>query len=135
MLFTRESDYALRLLRNLNTTEPTGVSSIVDKEHLTVSIAYKVARKLEKGGLLNSIRGQSGGYLLSRSLSDITLYDVYNITDPNAFVTECIKPDHICPLNSGNNSCSMHYELIRIQDVLNEELQRKNLQEIFSKMQ
>ena len=130
MLFTREFDYALRILRNLNEKEPTGVSSIVSKEYMTISIAYKVARKLEKGGLISSVRGQSGGYLLSRPLSEITFFDIYSVTDPDAFITECLRPNYKCPLNSNEKLCGMHKELERIQEVFNKELKLMSMQDM-----
>ena len=49
MLINRETDYAFRLVRNLSPDKPKSISTIVDIEHITSPIAYKVARKLEKG--------------------------------------------------------------------------------------
>ena len=135
MLFTGEFDYALRILRSLKVAEPTGVSSIVGKEHMTVSIAYKVARKLEKGGLISSVRGQSGGYMLNKSLSEITFFEIYSIIEPNAFITECLKPNYTCPLNNSEKPCGMHKELARIQGIFNKELQKKSLQDMIIDVQ
>ena len=50
MLFTRETDYALRLLRNLDAKKHKSISQIIDKELMTTAITYKVARKLDRPG-------------------------------------------------------------------------------------
>lgn len=128
MLITRECDYAFRIVRNMNHEELVSVSSIVDREQLTLSIAYKVARKLEKGGLLKSVRGNSGGYKLTRPLAAITLYDVYSIMDPDAGITHCMKES--CPLNTENSPCKVHKELERIQESLHAEMSRKSFLEL-----
>ena len=72
MLFTRETDYALRLLRNLDAKKHKSISQIIDKKELmTTAITYKVA-KTGSGGLIESVRGNSGGYKLTRDMSGIT---------------------------------------------------------------
>lgn len=130
MLFTRETDYALRLLRNLDAKEHKSISQIIDKELMTTAIIYKVARKLDRGGLVESVRGNSGGYKLTRDLSEITLYDVFRIMNPDTVLNDCLHPDVNCPLDSEETPCGYHKELCRIQNVLFDELRRKSLAEI-----
>ena len=47
MLFNRETDYAVRVLKNLSTDRPTSISSFVEGEFISEAIAYKVSRKLD----------------------------------------------------------------------------------------
>jgi len=130
MLITRECDYALRIVRNLSPNEVTSIHTIVERESITNAIAYKVARKLEKAGLLRSIRGNSGGYLLTRGLDEITILDVYKIMEPNPAINECLKQGRECPLLNDEKPCAVHYELERIQNALFEELGKRSLLEI-----
>ena len=132
MLITRECDYALRLLRNLKTDDVTSISSIAKIEDITNAIAYKVAGKLERGGLIESVRGNKGGYKLTRGLDKISILDVYNIMEPNGAINECLKEGVDCPRNKKGKPCAVHQELVRIQNVLFEELGRKSLLEIVS---
>lgn len=134
MLFTRETDYALRILRHLDIDELRSISSIVQQEYISLPIAYKVARKLEQGGLIRSVRGNSGGYRLKRDLSEITLLDVYRIMNPDTAINECLREGHECPLNGTNGSdyCRMHKELARVQDSLYRELSSKSLAAILA---
>ncbi len=124
MLINKECDYAFRLVRNMNNNKLVSISSIVDKEQLTLSMAYKVARKLEKGGLISSVRGNAGGYMLARSPKDITLLDVYRIMEPDTGITHCM--DNHCPLNTDASYCKVHRELERIQEALYTEMSRKS---------
>ena len=132
MLITRECDYALRLIRNLKMEDVTSISSIAKTENITNAIAYKVAGKLEKGGLIVSVRGNKGGYKLTRGIDKISILDVYNIMEPGGAINECLKKGADCPMNKKGTPCAVHYELERIQNVLFEELGRKSLQEIVS---
>lgn len=130
MLITRECDYALRLVRNLSTDDVTSISKIAKAEQISNAIAYKVAGKLEKGGLIESVRGNRGGYRLIRGADKISILDVYRIMEPNGAINECLKSGADCPLNKEDKPCAVHHELERIQNVLFEELGRKSLLEI-----
>ena len=58
MLFNRETDYAVRVLKNLSTDRPTSISSFVEGEFISEAIAYKVSRKLDKAGIIYGVRGE-----------------------------------------------------------------------------
>ena len=51
MLFTKECDYAIRIMRALSSGELISVSRICEMEHLPSAMTYKITRKLEKSGL------------------------------------------------------------------------------------
>lgn len=130
MLFKKETDYAIRVIRNLSIEKPTSISSILSKEHISEAIAHKVARKLDKGNLITSVRGSNGGYLLIRKLTDITLYDIYKVMEPNSFVSECLRGNASCPVNTGGEPCLIHAELSRIQNNLFNDLKSRSLADI-----
>ena len=130
MLFTREFDYALRILRRLSAQKVVSIGNIVQCEHLTRAIAYKVARKLNQGGLIGSQRGTSGGYLLSRGLEEISLYDVFRVIEPDTMITECMLDGYTCPMNNAEKPCSMHCAFVTIQERLFNELQQLSLEDI-----
>lgn len=130
MLFNRETDYAIRVIRSLSMDGPTSISSIIEKEYISEAIAYKVARKLDKGGLITGIRGSNGGYMLRKPLTEITLYDIYRIMEPNSLVIECLRGNSHCPINEGSTPCKIHTEFVRIQANLFEDLKSRSIADI-----
>lgn len=132
MLFNRETDYAIRVIRNLSMDAPRSISSIAVKEHISEAIAYKVSRKLHKGGIIKGVRGSNGGYMLVRPLSEITLYDVYRIMEPNSYVSECVRGNVHCPNNQIDSPCMIHAELERIQHDFFENLNSRSLADILN---
>lgn len=132
MLFTRETDYAIRLLRNLNEDVPISISKIAEREHISNAIGYKVARKLEQSGLIKSTRGSTGGYCLTAPLSEITLLDVYRVMDPQSVLNECLKDGVCCPNNTDDQPCMIHRELVRIEDIFHRALSERSLAEVLS---
>jgi Rrf2 family protein len=49
----------------------------------------KVLQALHKAGLVSSQRGVGGGFVLTRSLDDLTVLDVINAVDPLKRITDC----------------------------------------------
>lgn len=133
MLFTKECDYAIRVMRALSSGDFINVTTICTMENISSAMAYKITRKLEKNGFLKSLRGANGGYALNRSLEDISLYDVCSAIEPDILLLECMKKDYHCSMNTQNTPCLVHGEFCRIQRILLQELQQKNLADLFRK--
>ena len=128
MFLTRECDYAIRVVRNLAEGTKRKVEEISDDEHIPQKYAYKIVKKLEKAGYLVSIRGRGGGYRLHQPLESFTLADIVLAVDSERFLNECLKSDSDCPFkNSDNEPCTVHHELVRIQEILLSELSSKSM--------
>lgn len=67
--------------------EQTGSS----KNHIS-----KVAQRLVKNELLTSVRGPSGGFMLKKSPSKITLLDIYQSIEGPLDITECPLANQVC---------------------------------------
>ncbi len=131
MLITREMDYAIRILRALDTGELLTSAQIAQKEHMQPAITYKLMKQLTKAGLVKSRRGHEGGYLLRRPLQELTLYDLFNALEDRLLLTECLEPGYDCA-NNDCGSCGVHQEFARIQATLEQEMKCKTLEELFS---
>lgn len=128
MLITRRSDYAMRICRVLHDGKVHNVREICQAEEIPKAFAYKILRELEMAGLVKSERGNQGGYYLSRPLSELTLYDVVNITEDDLAILHCMKED--CNRNPDSMPCKVHQEIERIQKILIDELKKKTIEEI-----
>ena len=128
MLITRRSDYAMRICRVLHDGKVHNVREICQAEEIPKAFAYKILRELEMAGLVKSERGNQGGYYLNRPLSELTLYDVVNITEDDLALLHCMKED--CNRNPDSMPCKVHQEIERIQKILIDELKKKTIEEI-----
>ena len=121
MLLTKECDYAIRIVQKLSSLDDglnqETVSTICDSEHIPVSFAYKILMKLKKAGIVSSVRGMAGGYLLSKAPDSISVFDVLRAVDANLFINECLKPGHACQNNDSRSTpCNMRCVLEQLQD-------------------
>jgi Rrf2 family protein len=109
MKITAQEEYGLRCLLQLAQGEPHGltVREIAEQEGLSPAYTEKLLRILAKAGLIHSVRGVHGGYLLSRKPAEISLMDVVRALDSFPTVQEicgrypgkrfnCIHIDHCC---------------------------------------
>ena len=80
--------------------------------------------------MVRILRGPQGGYQLAIPLEQITMWDVKMAIDPETVVNRCMTAGYVCDGSCGQN-CSVHRECFRIEEVLRQEMCRKNLKEIF----
>lgn len=65
MIITKETDYALRILRVLLDGEKHSVAEMSETELIPNQFAYQILRKLSAGNLVRVSRGALGGCELS----------------------------------------------------------------------
>jgi len=68
---------------------PTTLAAIAKRQDISVSYLEQLFAKLRAAGLIKSVRGPGGGYILARTSADITIGDIYEavyepIDDPAA---------------------------------------------------
>ena len=79
MLVSTKGRYALRLMVYLGQSPqevPVSLSEIALDEDISVKFLEQICRPLVQAGLIKSIRGQKGGYLLARSPADVTISEI-----------------------------------------------------------
>jgi len=100
---------------------------VCEHEQVPPTFAYKILKKLEHAGIVDSYRGAVGGYQLAKTLDSITLFDIVKAVDERLFLNECLQEGYICPLNIDGNFCGVHRELTRIQSLLIEALEENTM--------
>lgn len=133
MLITREMDYALRTLRALHQYGQLSAADIAQKECIPKAMTLKILKRLHAAGLVSSRRGSSGGYLLQRSCDGLYMADLFQALEEPVYVNRCQLPGYQCE-NQTENGCGLCRELSRIQHVLDEELRKTPLSEVFQDM-
>jgi Rrf2 family transcriptional regulator, iron-sulfur cluster assembly transcription factor len=70
MRVTATEEYGLRCLihvaRTAERSKSATIREIAEKEGMTLQNATKIMAKLKKAGLVSSVRGANGGYVLSK---------------------------------------------------------------------
>ena len=56
---------------------PTTLAAIAKRQDISVSYLEQLFARLRTGGLIKSVRGPGGGYVLARPSAEITIADIY----------------------------------------------------------
>lgn len=124
MFITREADYGIRTIRALSSGQKMNITAICEQENIPRQFAYKILKKLNHAEIVSIIRGVNGGYVLTASLEELTLYDIISAVDQDLFITKCIDSTYGCEQNLGKDKCRVHQEFTRIQNIIEEELKK-----------
>jgi len=92
MRITTQGDYALRCILSIARNYkngPVAISRIVEDEGLPVDYIEQLLMKLRRKKIIKSIRGARGGYLLNKPPLDITIKDVIEAVEGEAFKIIC----------------------------------------------
>jgi Rrf2 family nitric oxide-sensitive transcriptional repressor len=108
-VISQTSEYALRAVVCLgaNPGLPLTTRAIAGQTRVPPDYLSKVLQGLSKAGMVSSQRGLRGGFVLTRSLDDLTVLDVINAVD-------ALKRIEQCPLALAahrNQLCSLHKRL------------------------
>ena len=69
--------------------KPVSLADISRRQDISLSYLEQLFAKLRKNGLVTSIKGPGGGYLLARSANKVSVADIVDSVDENVDVTRC----------------------------------------------
>lgn len=84
MRVSSRTDYGVRALYDLSLHFGQGTvqsREIAARQKMPEAYLHQVLSALNRGGLVRSVRGPSGGHELAKDPSDITLYDAFEVLD------------------------------------------------------
>lgn len=79
----------------------------------------KVMLTLAKMGLVKSLRGPSGGFVLAKKPESITLLEIYEAIEGKIIISECPSDKHICPFAKCILNNIMHKVTHELRDYFN----------------
>jgi len=131
VLITRETDYALRILRALTDGTQKNTTEICKVEMISQQFAYKILKKLKDAGLIKIARGTDGRCQLIADLKKINLYELIEIMDKSNEISACLDKDFNCKRHTQSGDiCRIHTSLTQVQEVLDDELRRHTLHQM-----
>jgi Rrf2 family protein len=134
MFVTRKIDYGLRILLTLGceTTRKMTSVELAETADIPRQFALKIAQKLTVAGMIKAKRGVKGGLELARPPASITLFDVIRTVEEPRALNDCLLDPSSCQRAP---YCAAHRGLLRIQGVLDEQLQNVTLAELINHQQ
>ncbi|RMG44534.1 MAG: Rrf2 family transcriptional regulator [Candidatus Dadabacteria bacterium] len=107
----------------------TGATDISRVQLIPLQYTQQILQRLRKGGIIKSVRGPHGGYLLSRAPEEISLFDILKAAEGDTFEVIC---DHeaVYPEHCASASCSLKPIWYELKEQINSFLEKKSLAEM-----
>jgi len=129
---SKKIDYGLMALSHIafceNDHKIVNTKRIAEEYSIPVDLLAKILQKMAKGGLITSLNGPKGGYVLARLPRDITIGEVVMAIEGPIELVDCHREEnsHCQQLRT----CSVRRPIRKIQDSINRLLNSMTIEEI-----
>lgn len=101
MKLSTKTKYGTRALVELalaEQSEAVSTREVAEKQGISFKYLEQIMASLRAAGLVNSQRGQHGGYSLARRPENIKLVEIYEVLEGSTAPVECVDNPGSCPL-------------------------------------
>jgi len=135
MKLTSKGRYAVMAMADLakvNQNKPISLSEISLRQGISISFLEQIFLKLKKNNLVHSSRGPTGGYLLSKSPSEIKLSNIIQAVDEKIKTVGC-KKESKKSCNGKSVKCITHSLWDDLENHINSFFEQNTLNDIVFK--
>ncbi len=109
--------------------KPTNLSDVALRQNLSISYLEQLFARLRKAGLVESVRGQAGGYFMSKEPAQVTISDIFQAVGEPIKTTAC-KAGGSSGCAGSSIRCSTHDLWAGLSDVMHNYLNDVSLADI-----
>ena len=134
MKLSSKGRYAVMALADIarfDFNQPISLRDISLRQGISLDYLEQLFLKLKKNKIVNSVRGKKGGYILSRTASDIKLADILFAVEEEVKTIGCEKHSNK-GCNGKSAKCITHNLWDELEDYINNFFQKKNLGDLMN---
>ncbi|MEO5378740.1 MAG: Rrf2 family transcriptional regulator [Magnetococcus sp. DMHC-6] len=131
MQLTTRGRYAVTAMLDLSSYSQSGpirLAEISTRQEISLSYLEQLFAKLRRRGLVRSVRGPGGGYILAESPQAITIADIIRAVDEPLKATSCDNDDNDSCRKSSR--CITHHLWVRVGQHLIDYLESVSLEKL-----
>lgn len=129
MKISASGEYAVRILVEIAKNEKyVSLKDVATKLDISLKYAEKIVAKFVKSGMLESLRGQDGGYKLAKKPNKCTIKEVLIVTGDVTNLSACLSAD--CP---HKDSCTSISVWEKLNGLINDYLSTVTLEDLIDK--
>jgi Rrf2 family protein len=132
---TRQADYALRAvteIARLPEGERIATATIAAQQNIPLPFLAKIVSQLVVRGVLETVRGASGGVSLARPPETISMREIIEAIDGPISLNRCTRDPSVCEQMEACPFCEIFVEA---QQELATRLDRTNLQALVNRVE
>ena len=94
---SKKTDYAIILLSHLAVNNyPVSAQELSNTYHLPLPMVANILKQLASSNIIESKRGQQGGYSLIREPESLSIAEIVEVTDNPFILVECVHDSEEC---------------------------------------
>ena len=107
MKISTKGRYALRMMIDLAQQQKKEscyipLRDIANRQGIDIKYLEQIVSLLKKDGLIQGVRGNNGGYRLTRDPSEYTAWEILKVTEGNLAPVACLETErNLCPRRDG----------------------------------
>ena len=133
MKLSTKGRYGLRAMVDIavySQDSPVPISAIAERQNISVRYLEQLLPKLKKAGIIKSIRGAQGGYMLDKDPKDISAGDILRTLEGDLTPIDCAAFTGDTSTCSGTKFCVTKTVWKRINDSVQQAVDSITLQEL-----
>lgn len=75
---------------------PITIKGIAERQAVSVAYLEQILNRLRRGGLIKSVKGPGGGYVLNREPEKISIGEILRVLEGPIAITSCLDPQEGC---------------------------------------
>ena len=133
MSFSARSRYGTRALMELalqGDAGPVSLETLARNQDMPLRYLSKIAQDLKRAGLVRSVRGARGGYVMTRDPADIEIMDIVRAMDGSVALVDCVDDPAACERGEG---CVTRELWGRVNEAMQDVLKSATLKDLVDK--
>jgi Rrf2 family protein len=133
MKLSTRTRYGVRAVIELAASDrkkPVQLKVIAQRQDISVKYLEQLMNALRSGGIVRSIRGARGGYILAKPPNQIKLIEVFNCLEGSVITAECVEDEDFCRRSA---DCAARLLWVRVQEAIKSVLESETIQDLIDR--
>jgi Rrf2 family cysteine metabolism transcriptional repressor len=133
MKLSTRTRYGVRAIIELaaaDSKKPLQLKIIAQRQDISVKYLEQLMAVLRSGGIVRSMRGARGGYILAKPPNQITLSEVFNCLEGPVITAECVEDEDYCQRAA---DCAARLLWVQVEEAIKNVLHSVTLQDLLDR--
>jgi Rrf2 family protein len=133
MKLSTRTRYGVRAVIELaanDSKKPVQLKVIAQRQDISVKYLEQLMNALRSGGIVRSIRGARGGYILAKPPNQIKLGEVFYCLEGSVITAECVEDEDYCRRAA---DCAARLLWVQVEDAIKNVLDSVTVQDLIDR--
>jgi Rrf2 family protein len=134
MKLSTRTRYGVRAVIELAASDgkkPVQLKLIAQRQDISIKYLEQLMNTLRSGGIVHSIRGARGGYILAKPPNQIKLIEVFHCLEGSVITAECVEDEDYCQRAA---DCAARLLWVQVEEAIKKVLESETIQDLIDRV-